>query len=222
MDARRTARRSQQNCERPCGPWASRRGDCVAVVLENCAEMFQVYLAVTQIGMYMTPINHHLTGPRDCLYRARFSGAKVFIGSARFGDDLQSRTRRELGVPTRQDHFPWATVEGFSLPGRAEGRPVRQSFPTNRCGGSGHELHLGNHGKPKGVRRPLADTLARHHRVTLMSAISRHVRHRSPKTTTSTSVAHRSTTRRSSSSARTPSTLAMPSFCRTSGCRKKC
>jgi long-chain acyl-CoA synthetase len=39
------------------------RGDCVALVMPNCWEFFAIHLAVTQIGLYMTPINNHLTGP---------------------------------------------------------------------------------------------------------------------------------------------------------------
>ena len=59
------------------------RGDCVAVVLPNCTEMFEIQLAVTQLGMYLTPINHHLTGP-EIAYILGDSGAKVFIASERF------------------------------------------------------------------------------------------------------------------------------------------
>ena len=56
------------------------RGDCVAVVLENCAEMYQINLAIMQIGLYMTPINNHLTGP-EIAFIVEDSGAKVFVGS---------------------------------------------------------------------------------------------------------------------------------------------
>ncbi|TFG95228.1 MAG: acyl-CoA synthetase, partial [Myxococcales bacterium] len=37
------------------------KGDCVTAVLPNGAEMLQIYLAIAQAGMYLTPINHHLT-----------------------------------------------------------------------------------------------------------------------------------------------------------------
>ena len=40
-----------------------RPDDTVAVVLPNCVEMLAAYLAGTQIGLYLTPINHHLVGP---------------------------------------------------------------------------------------------------------------------------------------------------------------
>ena len=59
------------------------KGDCVALVMENCAEFVQINLAITQIGMYMTPINNHLTGP-EIAYILQDSGAKIFFGSAKF------------------------------------------------------------------------------------------------------------------------------------------
>ena len=55
------------------------KGDCVALVLPNCAEFIAINLAVTQIGLYMTPINTHLTGP-EIAYIVKDSEAKVFFG----------------------------------------------------------------------------------------------------------------------------------------------
>jgi long-chain acyl-CoA synthetase len=37
--------------------------DTLALVLPNAVEMVAAYLAGTQIGLYVTPINHHLVGP---------------------------------------------------------------------------------------------------------------------------------------------------------------
>ena len=39
------------------------KGDCIATVLPNGAEMIELYLAATQAGWYLTPINWHLTAP---------------------------------------------------------------------------------------------------------------------------------------------------------------
>ena len=38
-----------------------KQGDCVATVLPNGEAMIEVYLATMQAGLYLTPINHHLT-----------------------------------------------------------------------------------------------------------------------------------------------------------------
>ena len=45
-------------------------GDVVATLLPNGVEMFEIYLAALQAGMYLVPINHHLVGPRDRLHPA--------------------------------------------------------------------------------------------------------------------------------------------------------
>jgi long-chain acyl-CoA synthetase len=41
------------------------QGDVVTTVLPNGAPMIELYLGCTQGGMYLVPINHHLTGPRS-------------------------------------------------------------------------------------------------------------------------------------------------------------
>ncbi|MBW2389158.1 MAG: AMP-binding protein, partial [Deltaproteobacteria bacterium] len=129
------------------------RGDCVAVVLENCAEMFQVYLAVTQIGMYMTPINNHLTAP-EIAYIVKDSGAKVFIGSARFGDACKA-AREEIDFPSDRA-FSLGAVDGFSsLDSLKQGQSTE--MPEDRSAGQVMNYTSGTTGKPKGVRRKLAD-----------------------------------------------------------------
>ena len=129
------------------------KGDCVAVVLENCAEMFQVYLAVTQIGMYMTPINNHLTGP-EIAFIVQDSGAKVFIGTGRFADACQI-AREEIDFPSDKS-FSLGPVPGFSsLAALKQDQPT--SLPEDRAAGQVMNYTSGTTGKPKGVRRPLAD-----------------------------------------------------------------
>lgn len=41
------------------------RGDAFAVVLPNGVEFLTAYLAATQAGLYLVPVNHHLVGPRS-------------------------------------------------------------------------------------------------------------------------------------------------------------
>ena len=40
-------------------------GDNVSIVLHNVPAFLELYLAAMQIGLYITPINFHLTGPGD-------------------------------------------------------------------------------------------------------------------------------------------------------------
>ena len=86
------------------------KGDCVSVVMENCAEMFQIHLAITQLGMYLTPINHHLTGP-EIAYIIGDSGAKVFVGSARF--DAACVEAAKLSELPSENLFSIGAIEGF-------------------------------------------------------------------------------------------------------------
>ncbi|MCP5045140.1 MAG: acyl-CoA synthetase [bacterium] len=129
------------------------KGDCVAVVLENCAEMYQVYLAVGQIGMYMTPINNHLTAP-EIAFIVKDSGAKVFIGSERFGEDCKL-AREEIDFPSDKS-FCLGSIEGFSTFDELKaGQP--DTTPEDRLAGQVMNYTSGTTGKPKGVRRPLVD-----------------------------------------------------------------
>src|SRR6476646_9690992 len=59
------------------------RGDAIALVLPNGLPMMETYLGAMQIGLYVTPINHHLVGP-EIAYIVADSEAKVFITDERF------------------------------------------------------------------------------------------------------------------------------------------
>ena len=129
-----------------------KQGDCVAVVLENCAEFYQIHLAITQIGMYMTPINNHLTGP-EIAYIVQDSGAKIFIGSARFQDACVA-AREELDFPTTHA-FSVGPVDGFRpFAELTDGQ--RTTMPEDRLAGQVMNYTSGTTGRPKGVRRGLA------------------------------------------------------------------
>ena len=55
--------------------------------MPNGIEMMELVLGAQQIGLYMTPINHHLVGP-EIAYIVNDSDAKVLIGHERFADAL--------------------------------------------------------------------------------------------------------------------------------------
>ena len=129
-----------------------KQGDCVAVVLENCAEFYQIHLAITQIGMYMTPINNHLTGP-EIAYIVEDSGAKIFVGSARFQDACVA-AREELDFSTTHA-FSVGPVDGFRpFAELTDGQPT--TMPEDRLAGQVMNYTSGTTGRPKGVRRGLA------------------------------------------------------------------
>ena len=75
------------------------RGDCVAAVLPNGAPMIQIYLAIAQAGMYLTPINHHLTAP-EIAYIVGDSEARACFAAERFAE-VSRAAADELGFPAR-------------------------------------------------------------------------------------------------------------------------
>ena len=129
------------------------RGDTVAIVVPNSIEMIEVYLGATQIGCYITPINHHLVGP-EIAYIVGDSDAKVLIGHERFAHALTAALAESGLSPDRA--FAIGTVEGFRpYADLIAGQP--DTRPDNRTAGGPMHYTSGTTGRPKGVKRALVD-----------------------------------------------------------------
>ncbi|MEI7592080.1 MAG: acyl-CoA synthetase [Actinomycetes bacterium] len=129
------------------------RGDTVAAVMPNGIEFLQLYLGATQIGLYITPINHHLVGP-EIAYIVNDSEAKVLVGDERFAPEL-TKALSELSVPENA-RFAVGAIVGFKpwsdlLAGQPDGAP------SDRIAGSPMHYTSGTTGRPKGVKRALID-----------------------------------------------------------------
>jgi long-chain acyl-CoA synthetase len=127
--------------------------DTLALVLPNSVEMVAAYLAGTQIGLYVTPINHHLVGP-EIAYIVRDAEAKVLLGHERFADALAD-VASELGddLPPA---FSIGAVPGFRPFGElVDGQP--DTPPPGRVAGAPMHYTSGTTGKPKGVKRGRVD-----------------------------------------------------------------
>ena len=118
------------------------KGDVVAYCMHNSAAVFELVLATSQIGVYYTPINWHLT-PHEIRYILKDSGARVVIASA----DLAEAC---AGTPAEV----WALG--------ADGQPNLPGFkalptdpPEDRAAGGVMTYTSGTTGSPKGVKRPL-------------------------------------------------------------------
>ena len=127
-------------------------GDAVAFVLPNSAEVFEIYLACGQAGMYIVPINHHLVAP-EVAYILKDCEAKVFIGHERFAGVCRLAAE-EAAIPA--DHrLAIGDIDGFSSYGALrDSRPT--DTPENRKLGDTMNYTSGTTGNPKGVRRALS------------------------------------------------------------------
>jgi long-chain acyl-CoA synthetase len=127
------------------------KGDVVAAVLPNEAAIIELYLAVAQAGMYLVPINWHLTAP-EIAYIVQDSEAKVFVAHERFGD-AAAKAAAELGFP-KDRCFAIGKIAGFRpFAELSAGQP--STPPADRAAGAVMNYTSGTTGRPKGVRRAL-------------------------------------------------------------------
>ncbi|MEU8626482.1 acyl-CoA synthetase [Streptomyces sp. NPDC048669] len=130
-------------------------GDAFAVVLPNGVEFLTAYLAASQAGFYLVPVNHHLIGP-EIAWIVSDSGAKVLIAHERFtaaataaADEAKLPASHRYGVGTVEGFHPYAEL--------LENRPV--SPPEGRTLGWVMNYTSGTTGRPRGIRRPLPGKL---------------------------------------------------------------
>jgi long-chain acyl-CoA synthetase len=130
-----------------------RRGDVVALLAENHVRYFEVYWAAHRSGLYITPVNRHLS-PDEVIYQVIDSGAGAFIATR------QLAATATAALP----HIPDCTVR-LMMDGAADGFDAyeavlsaasgEQSGPMPR--GDALLYSSGTTGRPKGIQRPLLD-----------------------------------------------------------------
>lgn len=122
--------------------------DSVACLLANGIEILELTLACTQAGWRLVPINSRLQG-REVAEIVRHSGAKVFVGSARY-----RRTCSEAAASLNDVRlFSVGQVPGFR-PYSAWKDEFPTDTPADRQAGLVMTYTSGTTGRPKGVRRP--------------------------------------------------------------------
>jgi long-chain acyl-CoA synthetase len=127
-------------------------GDAVAMLLPNRAEVFELFLAVTQAGFYLVPINWHLVGP-EIAYIVADCEAKAFVADARFAEHAVAAAD-EIGFPAEGRFAVAGNIPGFrAYDELTTGQPA--TAPEHRSTGMVMNYTSGTTGKPKGVRRKL-------------------------------------------------------------------
>ncbi|TDT96062.1 long-chain acyl-CoA synthetase [Streptomyces sp. 846.5] len=126
-------------------------GDAFAVVLPNGIELFTAYLAATQAGFYLVPVNHHLVGP-EIAWIVSDSGAKVLIAHERFAE-AATAAADEAGLP-KERRYAVGELPGFRpYSDLLEGQSAEE--PEERTAGWVMNYTSGTTGRPRGIRRPL-------------------------------------------------------------------
>ncbi|MBJ7288551.1 acyl-CoA synthetase [Williamsia sp.] len=129
-----------------------RRGDCIALVSTNDLRVFEVYWAALRSGLYITPVNYHLTAAEtnfilgDC-------GARVLFASTASADAVSASDE----VPTIERRFAWgAGIDGFDSydEALAAASPLRPATQPR-----GHDMlySSGTTGRPKGIKPALPE-----------------------------------------------------------------
>ena len=127
-------------------------GDTVAVMMESCEQFFEVWWAAMRTGLYLTPINWHLTAP-EVAYLVADSGAKVLVHSGRLAEIVD----RAVGADTPV-HL--VSVGETGIERSLDYRSLRDAQPTTRVDGEidGAPMFYssGTTGQPKGIRKRLS------------------------------------------------------------------
>jgi len=126
-----------------------RRGDHIAIVMENNARFLEIAWAAQRSGLYYTPVNWHLS-PAEASYIVKDCGAKALFTSANvgalthgLGSDSDAKVRLSIG----------GNVSGFDSYERAiEAYPARALDEETE--GAAMCYSSGTTGKPKGILRP--------------------------------------------------------------------
>ena len=129
-----------------------RRGDTVALFMENNPRFMEVVWAARRSGLYLTAVNRYLMAD-EAAYIIDDSDAAVLISS-------QAMAEVAAALPAKLPRCREFLMVDGRLPVGLLTKPWRPSFQRSAGRGMAGELMLyssGTTGRPKGVRRPLRD-----------------------------------------------------------------
>ncbi len=129
-------------------------GDTVAVVLENSAPVLEVALAAGQAGIYITPINHHLTAHEVAFILADCEARAVVCSPEYAPLVADAIARGDSDIPP-DARFCVGGADGFRDYAELKDQP--STTPEHRLGGFVMTYTSGTTGRPRGVRRPFGE-----------------------------------------------------------------
>ncbi len=132
------------------------KGDTVAVLAPNCAEFLAAHLATTQAGLYLVPINWHLS-PSEVAYILEDSGAAAVITHGRLAGAVLAAVK--AATTGARAHI---CIRG------ADGYVAFEEFVAPHSGTPLRNPELGRvmmytsatTGRPKGIQLPLPESRA--------------------------------------------------------------
>ena len=130
-----------------------RRGDSVAVLMENNSRFFEATWAAQRSGLYYTPISTRLTAP-EVAYILEDCGASALITSRGLAEVAAAAVAETPAVHTRL--MCNGTVEGFD-PYEDELAAQPATPIDDESEGADMLYSSGTTGRPKGVRLPLPE-----------------------------------------------------------------
>ncbi len=129
-----------------------RRGDHVAMYLENTLDYFVVYFATMRSGLHVTPINRHLAA-EEAAYIVDNCDARVLVASAALDES------EELGRLAHRVEVKLSS--GGAVPGFAPFGAAITQYPAMPLDqewlGATMLYSSGTTGRPKGIKRTLMD-----------------------------------------------------------------
>ncbi len=125
-------------------------GDHVAILLENRAEFLEVAWGALRMGLYVTPVNWHLSA-EEAAYIVADSQAGALVASADLGDVVAQLAPLVPGAGRRL--VVGGRAAGFDDYEEALGAQSTEPV-TDECEGTWMLYSSGTTGKPKGIKPP--------------------------------------------------------------------